>query len=430
VRILVTGASGFIGQALVAALARAGHAVVCAARHPQRDAAAAPACEPLAVDFARVPAADWWAPHVAGIDAVVNAVGILREHGSQTFDALHARAPAELFRACAAAHVPIVVQVSALGADDEARSRYHLSKKNADDVLRALGLRGAIVQPSLVYGAGGASAAMFNGLAVLPLLALPGGGEVQVQPVHVQDVVDGIVALLQSPPPGMPTIAFVGPQPLSLREFLAGLRRGLGLRRALHVLPIPSSLFRAFAAGVGLVPGSFLDAETAGMLLRGNVGHAQPFAQLLGRSPRPVAAFIEPARAGRAFQEAVLRMWLPVLRWTLALLWLWTGVVSLGLYPVADSLALLARVGLHGAMANVALYAAAALDLALGIATIAVPPRRRGVVWAAQLALIAAYTVLITAFLPDYWLHPYGPISKNLPVAAAIALLWALEARR
>ena len=45
----------------------------------------------------------------------------------------------------------------------------------------------------------------------------------------------------------------------------------------------------------------------------------------------------------------------------------------------------------------------------------------------AQLALIAGYTVLITLFLPHYWLHPYGPISKNLPLAAAIALLWALE---
>jgi uncharacterized protein YbjT (DUF2867 family) len=429
VRILVTGASGFIGQALVAALVRAGHAVVGAARHPQGGADAPPACEPLAVDFARVPGADWWTPRLAGIDAVVNAVGILREHGAQGFDALHARAPAELFRACAAAQVGIVVQVSALGADADARSRYHLTKKAADDVLRSLPLRGAIVQPSLVYGPGGASAAMFDGLAVLPLLALPGAGEMQVQPVHVQDVIDGIVALLQSPASGMPTVAFVGPQPLSLREFLAQLRRGLGVRGELHALPIPSSLFRAFAAAAGLVPGSFLDAETAGMLLRGNVGPPEPFAQVLGRSPRPVAAFVEPARAGAARQEAVLRVWLPVLRWAIALLWLWTGVVSLGLYPVADSLALLGRVGLHGTMAEVALYGAAALDLVLGIATLAVPAWRRGLVWAAQLVLMAGYTVLITVFLPEYWLHPYGPISKNVPVAAAIALLWALEAR-
>jgi hypothetical protein len=46
------------------------------------------------------------------------------------------------------------------------------------------------------------------------------------------------------------------------------------------------------------------------------------------------------------------------------------------------------------------------------------------------LLLIAAYTLLITVFLPEFWLHPYGPVSKNLPVAAAIALLWAMEPPR
>ena len=50
--------------------------------------------------------------------------------------------------------------------------------------------------------------------------------------------------------------------------------------------------------------------------------------------------------------------------------------------------------------------------------------------WLVQLALIAGYTLLITLFLPEYWLHPYGPISKNLPLAALIALLWALEPPR
>jgi hypothetical protein len=117
-----------------------------------------------------------------------------------------------------------------------------------------------------------------------------------------------------------------------------------------------------------------------------------------------------------------------VLRIALALMWLWTAIVSFGLYPVADSLALLARVGLHGALALVALYGAAALDLALGVLTLAAPARWRRPVWLAQLALIAAYTVLVSVFLPEYWLHPYGPISKNLPLAALVALLWALEA--
>jgi uncharacterized protein YbjT (DUF2867 family) len=429
VRVLVTGATGFIGQALVAALLRAGHRVVCAARHPRPAADPGDACEPLAVDFAAVPPAQWWAPRLAGVDAVVNAVGILREQRGQTFDALHARAPAELFRACVLAQVPTVVQISALGADEQAASRYHLTKKAADYVLRGLPLRGAIVQPSLVYGAGGASAGMFNAMAALPLLALPRGGDMQVQPVHLDDAVEGVLALLQSPPAHVTTIAFVGPHPLSLREFLAQLRRGLGFRGALRVLPVPEPLFRFGAAVAGRLPGSFLDSETAGMLLRGNTDDAAPFERVLRHPPRAVSRFIEPARSAPLRQDAVLRTWLPALRWSIALLWLWTGAVSLGVYPVADSLALLARVGLHGTTALVALYGAAVLDLALGIATLAVPARRRGAVWAAQLLLILGYTALITAFLPEYWLHPYGPISKNLPVLAAIALSWALEPR-
>ena len=426
-RVLVTGASGFIGQRVVAALVRAGHAVVCASRRPRPAAQQAHACEGLAVDFGAVPDAHWWLPRLAGIDAVVNAVGILREHPGQTFQALHAQAPIELFRACARAGVPFVLQVSALGADAQASSRYHLSKKAADDALRALPLRSAIVQPSLVYGPDGASAAMFNGMAALPLLALPRGGDMPVQPVHVDDVVDGVLALLQAPPRDAPTIAFVGPEPLTMRDFLAQLRRGLGWRSRLRVLPVPESLFRSGAAIAGHVPGSFLDAETAGMLLRGNVGPPEPFERLLGRRARPVSAFIEPARASALREAAVLGTWLPALRWAIALLWLWTGVVSLGLYPAADSLALLARVGLHGALAQVALYGAAALDLLLGLATIAATPRWRGAVWAAQILLIVGYTALITVFLPEYWLHPYGPISKNVPIVAAIALLWSLE---
>ena len=106
---------------------------------------------------------------------------------------------------------------------------------------------------------------------------------------------------------------------------------------------------------------------------------------------------------------------------------IWTGIVSLGLYPVDDSLALLARVGLHGALAQVALYGAAGLDLLFGVLTLALAARHRAGLWLAQLLLIGGYTVLITVFLPEYWLHPYGPISKNLPVMAAIALLWAMD---
>jgi len=223
------------------------------------------------------------------------------------------------------------------------------------------------------------------------------------------------------------TIAFVGPEPLSLREYLARLRAGLGLTHRQPVIALPTALFRAGAAVAAKLPGSFLDLATADMLLRGNAAPAAAFTRVLGRPPRAPAHFIEPAQADPLRREALLGLWLPVLRVTLAALWIWTAAVSFGLYPVQGSYELLAQVGLSGAIATLALYGAAALDLAMGLLTLWAPPRWRGAVWACQLLLIAGYTLLITLFLPAYWLHPYGPISKNLPIMAGIALLWALE---
>jgi uncharacterized protein YbjT (DUF2867 family) len=420
-RVLLTGASGFIGRAVAHALRQRGHDVVRALRRSSGQA------DVVQVDFATVPRRDWWAQRLAGIDAVVNAVGILREQPGQGFRALHTEAPAELFHACAAAGVRTVVQVSALGADDAATSAYHLSKKAADDVLRALPLRGAIVQPSLVYGPGGTSAALFNKLAMAPLLPFPAGGRMPVQPVHIDDVVQGIVRLVEEPPASVTTFAFAGPEPLRLRDYLRQLRQALGERGRQWIVPVPTGLFRAGAALAGKLPGSMLDSETAAMLLAGNATASNGLPGLLQRPPLAPFEFVADDAREPARRQAALDLWLPVLRVALASMWIWTAVVSFGLYPVQDSYALLAQVGLHGALATFALYGAAVLDLVLGVLTLAAPARWRRWVWLAQLALIGGYTVLITLFLPEYWLHPYGPISKNLPILAAIAMLWALE---
>jgi uncharacterized protein YbjT (DUF2867 family) len=421
-RVLLTGATGFIGRAVAQALRARGHTVVPASRRAPRGGH-----EYVQADFASVPSRQWWVARLAGIDAVVNAVGILREGRGQSFEALHHRAPAELFHACDAVGVGSVVQVSALGADASGRTGYHRSKKAADDVLRSLPLRGAIVQPSLVYGPGGSSAALFNKLAAAPVLPFPAGGRMAVQPVHVQDLVQGIVRLVEEPPEEVATYAFAGPQPIALADYLGELRGAMGEHSRQWVIPIPAFLFRAGAGLAGLVPGSMLDRETADMLLAGNATQDNALPRLLGRPPRPPREFIAPATRDSVRREAALDLWLPVLRLALALMWVWTAVVSFGLYPVQDSYALLARVGLHGALATLALYGAAVLDLVLGLLTLAAPARWRRWVWLAQIALIGGYTVLITFFLPEYWLHPYGPISKNLPILAAIALLWSLE---
>ena len=115
-----------------------------------------------------------------------------------------------------------------------------------------------------------------------------------------------------------------------------------------------------------------------------------------------------------------------MLRLAIAFTWIAAAVVSGGLYPREESAALLAQVGITGSLASLALYGASALDLALGVATLGV--RRRGL-WTMQIALVLAYTIIITVFLPEQWLHPFGPVVKNIPILAAMAFLRSLESR-
>jgi uncharacterized protein YbjT (DUF2867 family) len=423
--VLLTGASGFIGRHLVHALLAAGHRVICAGRSrlPVRH----PLLGYVDADFTRDLDAQAWLPRLQGVDTVINAVGIIREQGAQTFLALHERAPCALFEACVMAKVRLVIQVSALGADEEAQSRYHLSKKRADDRLRSLPLRSAIVQPSLVFGMGGTSAAMFTMMASLPLIAVPGSGRQQVQPVHVDDVVATILAILRDPPHSGTRVPVVGPEPMSMRGFLGTLRQAMGMGRPFF-LPMPMPLMHLAAAAGKMLPGSLLDRETLQMLERGNTGNVLPMSQLLGHTPRPVSEFVPRDDAATVRAQAKLGWLLPMLRISIALVWIVTAIVSFGLYPVEDSYALLARTGISGALAPVALYGAAMLDLLFGIGTLVLKRGRwRRRLWLAQLALIIGYTIIISFRLPEFWLHPYGPLLKNLPMIAAIWLLYELD---
>jgi hypothetical protein len=113
---------------------------------------------------------------------------------------------------------------------------------------------------------------------------------------------------------------------------------------------------------------------------------------------------------------------LRLMRIVLATIWLVTGVLSL--YTKQDGLSLLSRVGLYGHTALFALYLAAALDILLGLFSVI---RYGKLLWMIQACLIIVYSVIISIWLPEYLLHPFGPILKNLPILLMLWLLYKSE---
>lgn len=425
--ILLCGASGFIGRHLAEALEARGHAVRRGVRGAARHAASGAGKSWVDVDFLRDTQASHWAPRLHGVDVVINAVGILKEQGTQTFSALHVQGPRALFEACAQAGVQRVIQVSALGADEQATTAYHLSKMAADDALLALPVNGVVLQPSLVFGPRGASARLFMAWASLPVVPLPGRGEQRIQPVHLDDLVQAVVTLVEAPHRHVcGRLVVAGREALSLKDYLLTLRRSLGLGRG-WCLPMPKALVGRVARWGKRWPQLPLDEDAWRMLERGNTGDSTALRALLGRPPRQPSEFIRADEGLALGRQAALVWLLPLLRLSLATVWLVSGVVSMGLYPVDDSLAMLAQVGVHGGLALAMLFGAAGLDLALGVITLWRPGRR---LWLVQMALVLGYTAVITLCLPEQWLHPFAPVAKNLPFLAVLWLLYILETRR
>jgi uncharacterized protein YbjT (DUF2867 family) len=422
-RILLTGASGFIGRHLYDALFRRGHAVVTAGRTPLT--AAQPGMF-VSADFARDLRIGDWIPRLSGVDIVINAVGIVRETRFQTFDAIHVRAPCALFDASVVAGVRRVIQISALGADASACSQYHLSKRRADEHLTGLPIAWTIVQPSLVYGPGGTSAKLFTELASLPYIPLVGAGSQALQPIHIEDVTCGICALIEEESGQRSIIPFVGPAPVSLRQYLAALHVSMGLGPARYIR-VPISVMRRIAHAAEMLQVGIFNSETLQMLLRGNTGDALPLQGILRHEARAPDRFITWSERDSERVSAQTRWLLPLLRYSIAAVWIVTAIVSMGLFPVQSSYDLLARAGVPRALAPAMLYGAAFMDLAFGFATLLI--HRRRFVWLAQAAAILLYTIIISAKMPEFWLHPFGPLLKNLPMLTAILLLYHLEGR-
>lgn len=113
------------------------------------------------------------------------------------------------------------------------------------------------------------------------------------------------------------------------------------------------------------------------------------------------------------------------MRLGISLIWIWTAFVSWYLYPHSISIELLRKARLTD-HTDVVLATSCVLDLLLGIVSCFYPTRR---IWQFQFLVVAAYSIVISIFLPEFLIHPFGPITKNISVLACLAYLALVERR-
>ena len=152
--VFVTGATGFVGRAVVHALRADGLKVRCLVRRgSERDLKGLEAIERVEGDILARQTLD---EGIGGCDAVVHLVGIIREHRGRgiTFEQIHVDGTLNVLAAAAAANVRRYLHMSALGTSATARSRYHQTKWLAEEAVRASALPWTIFRPSVIYGKG------------------------------------------------------------------------------------------------------------------------------------------------------------------------------------------------------------------------------------------------------------------------------------
>lgn len=415
---LLLGAGGFIGRHVLAALLARGHAVTAVVRRPEGLADAFPAATVLTMDLARATTAGHWHAALAGIDAVVNAAGVLR---GPDMGAVHTAMPAALHRAALAAGVRRIVLLSAISARPDVATDYACTKLAGEADLRRSGLDWTILRPSLVYGEGSyGGTSLLRGLAALPLLVpLPGDGAFAFTPIHVADLADDVARITADPAFIGRTLEPVGPRTLDLRELLGAYRAWLGFGRT-RFLPVPMPLMRLLGRVGDRLGDGPVSTNSLVQMIAGNAGSSADYAAAIGHAGRDLtdALRAHPAQVQDRW-HARLFFLAPAVRAVLVALWLASAL--LGLWQgEGQTRAVVAALGLPAALAAPLQVGSSLLDLALAVLVARDGKARTATL--AQLAVVAGYTVVIGLALPGLWLDPLGPLLKNLPILALIAV--------
>ncbi len=245
-KVFVTGGTGFVGRYVVRELIDRGHEVILGVRNPAKaEKLFSDAVVVEKVDFAdKDSISSALSKHMP--ESVIHLIGILYELRSKgiTFETVHYLFSKNLYEVCKDLGIKRAVHMSALGTHDRAPSRYHQTKRWAENILIDSGIGYAILRPSLILGP---EQRLFSDMdritKIIPLVALPGGGSYRFQPVDVRDVARCFATLATDTREGIYELC--GTKAVSFKELLRNIFNFWG--RKVLLVPMPGKLM--FLAG-------------------------------------------------------------------------------------------------------------------------------------------------------------------------------------
>ncbi len=299
-RVFITGATGFVGRHIVRKLLEEGYEVHAGVRNLGKlKSLFDDKVKGYEVDFAskekvRKVLAD------SNPEYLIHLIGILFEERRKgiTFYKVHTLFSENLFSVAKELSVKKVVFMSALGTDDEAPSVYHQTKRLAEKYLTSSGLNYTIYRPSMILGP---EQRLFSDMdkitKLIPIVALPGGGNYRFQPVDVRDVACAFTKALEDPQTDGKTFELCGSRAVTFKELLEDTFSLLG-RRVL-MLPLPKRLMFYMGKLVESVvePPPFSSDQIL-MMWRDNVCSTQALKEVCSKPPIPYEESLEWAVRG------------------------------------------------------------------------------------------------------------------------------------
>jgi NADH dehydrogenase len=266
VRILVTGATGFVGPAIVRALVDAGH-TVRVLEHQAGRSASLPSQEAVQGDMTNAVSL---AHATEGQDVVVHLVALLAGKPEE-FERVMERGTRDLVAAAKDAGVRRFVLMSALGTDEQTKDLvpYYHAKWDMEQAVQASGLEHVIFRPSFIFGPGGGALQQFARIAKrAPVTPIVGPGTQRIQPIWIDDVAAYFAAGVEKSEASGRIFELGGPDTVTWNEFWSRLKTALGVRRpAVHV---PFGLMRAQAAVLEKLPKPPVTRDQLKMLAAGD----------------------------------------------------------------------------------------------------------------------------------------------------------------